>query len=159
KLLQEGAPDLTQSSAHALTPQYAAPEQLNGQDVTTVTDIYALGLVLYVLLTGKHPVSASSSSNTPRMNAELIQAILTEDPARPSTVAEGPASLRRYLEGDLEIILSKALKKEPAERYASIDAFADDLRRFLTHEPIQARPDTLSYRAAKFVRRHRGSVL
>jgi serine/threonine protein kinase len=159
KLLEKGAPDLTQSSARALTPQYAAPEQLNGQDITTATDIYALGLILYVLLTGKHPVAARAGSNAPRMNAELIQAILTEDPPRPSTVAEGPASLRRYLQGDLENILAKALKKDPAERYASIDALADDLRRFLVHEPIQARPDTLSYRAAKFVRRHRGSVL
>lgn len=159
KLLEEGAPDLTQSSAQALTPQYAAPEQLNGQVVTTATDIYALGLVLYVLLTGKHPVSPTSGSNTPRMNAELIQAILTEDPPRPSTVAEGPPSLRRYLQGDLENVLAKALKKDPGERYASIDAFADDLRRFLAHEPIHARPDTLSYRTAKFVRRHRGSVL
>ncbi len=159
KLLEKGAPDLTQSSAHALTPQYAAPEQLNGQDITTATDIYALGLILYVLLTGKHPVTASAGSSAPRMNAELIQAILTEDPPRPSTVAAGPASLRRYLQGDLENILTKALKKDPGERYASIDALADDLRRFLVHEPIQARPDTLSYRTAKFVRRHRGSVL
>src|SRR5262249_28541398 len=156
KLLEEDAPDLTQSSARALTPLYAAPEQLNGQDVTTATDIYALGLVLYVLLTGKHPLSAGSGSSTSRLNAELIQAILTEDPPRPSIVAEGPASVRRYLQGDLENVLSKALKKDPGERYASIDAFADDLRRFLGHEPIQARPDTLSYRTAKFVRRHRG---
>jgi len=159
KLLEEGAPDLTQSSAHALTPQYAAPEQLGGQEVTTATDIYALGLVLYVLLTGKHPITAGSSSNAPRMSAELIKAILTEDPPRPSTVAEGPPSLRRYLQGDLENILAKALKKDPGERYTSVGALGDDLRRFLGHEPIQARPDTLSYRTAKFVRRHRGSVL
>jgi serine/threonine-protein kinase len=159
KLLQAGAPDLTQSSAHALTPYYAAPEQLNGHDITTATDIYALGLVLYVLLTGKHPLPAKSGSNVSGMNAELIRAILTEDPPRPSTVAEGPPSLRRYLQGDLENILAKALKKAPAERYASIDAFADDLRRFLAHEPIQAHRDTLGYRTAKFVRRHRGSVL
>lgn len=159
KLLEEGAPDLTHANARALTPQYAAPELLGGHEVTTATDIYALGLVLYVLLTGKHPVTASVSSSAPRINAELIQAILTQDPPRPSTIVEGPSSLRRYLQGDLENILAKALRKTPGERYASVGAFGADLRHFLRNEPIQARPDTLSYRAAKFVRRHRGSVL
>jgi len=155
KLLSEdmGAA-LTQTSAQALTPQYAAPEQLLGGPVTTATDVYALGLVLYVLLTGTHPIPADS-----RSSAELIHAIVAEEPPRPSAVASGPPSSRRALGGDLDNILGKALKKDPAERYASVGAFAEDLRRFLAHEPVQARPDTVSYRVAKFARRNRGSVI
>ena len=156
KLLQEGAGSaaLTQSNATALTPQYAAPEQLLGQPITTVTDVYALGLVLYVLLTGAHPIAVDRGSS-----AELLQAILKQDPPQPSSQATIPAIRRRALEGDLDNILGKALKKPPDERYASVDAFAEDLRRFLNHEPVQARPDTVTYRVAKFVERHRGGVL
>jgi serine/threonine protein kinase len=153
-LTQDGAAALTQTSVQALTPQYAAPEQLLGRPVTTATDVYALGLVLYVLLTGTHPV-ASGARSTP----ELIHAVLTEEAPRASTVASAPISRRRALEGDLDTILGKALKKDPAERYASVGAFAEDLRRFLSHEPISARPDTVPYRVAKFVRRNRGSVV
>jgi eukaryotic-like serine/threonine-protein kinase len=153
-LTQEGAAAVTQTSARALTPQYAAPEQLLGRPVTTATDVYALGLVLYVLLTGAHPLGSAARS-TP----ELMDAVLNEEAPRPSTVASGPISRRRALEGDLDTILGKALKKDPAERYASVAAFAEDLRRFLAHEPISARPDTVPYRVTKFVRRNRGSVV
>jgi eukaryotic-like serine/threonine-protein kinase len=137
-----------------LTPQYAAPEQLLGQAVTTATDVYALGLVLYVLLTGAHPLGGGARS-TP----ELVHAVVKEEVPRPSTVASAPISRRRALEGDLDTILGKALKKDSAERYASVGAFAEDLRRFLSHEPISARPDTVPYRIAKFARRNRGSVI
>ena len=153
KLLTPDAAAPTQTSAQALTPQYAAPEQLLGGQVTTATDVYALGLVLYVLLTGRHPLGSSARS-TP----ELIHAVVEEEAPRPSTVANAPVS-RRSLEGDLDTILGKALKKDPAERYTSVGAFAEDLRRFLSHEPISARPDTVPYRVAKFVRRNRGSVV
>ena len=153
-LTQEGDAALTQTNAQALTPQYAAPEQLLGQSVTTATDVYALGLVLYVLLTGAHPLGGSARS-TP----ELIHAVLKEEAPRPSTVASASMSSRRALEGDLDTILGKALKKDPAERYVSVAAFAEDLRRFLCHEPISARPDTVPYRVTKFVRRNRGSVV
>jgi serine/threonine protein kinase len=153
-LTQDGDAALTQTSNQALTPQYAAPEQLLGQPVTTATDVYALGLVLYVLLTGTHPLGASVRS-TP----ELINAVVKEEAPRPSMVASAPISRRRALEGDLDTILGKALKKDPAERYASVGAFAEDLRRFLAHEPISARPDTVPYRVRKFVRRNRGSVI
>jgi eukaryotic-like serine/threonine-protein kinase len=149
-----GAAAPTRSSATALTPQYAAPEQLLGKPVTTATDVYSLGLVLYVLLTGKHPVSCESGSS-----AELIQAVLTQDAPRASTVEGMPTVQRRSLQGDLDNILGKALKKAPAERYASVDAFADDLKRYLTHEPVKAHADTMTYRMAKFVRRHRGGVV
>lgn len=152
-LAQDGAAALTQTSAHALTPQYAAPEQILGQPVTTATDVYSLGLVLYELLTGAHPMGKS-----PRLTPEWIHAVVTEEAPRPSTVTSGPIS-RRALQGDLDNILGKALKKDPAERFGSVGAFAEDLRRFLAHEPVAARPDTVPYRVAKFVRRNRGSVV
>jgi len=147
-----GAP--TQSSQAALTPMFAAPEQLTGEPVTTGTDIYTLGLVLYVLLTGTAPYPADSVSR-----AQFIQAVLTQDPPRPSTVGLIETVPRRLLRGDLDNILGKALKKSPAERYRSVTDFADDLKRLLAHEPVQAHADTMRYRVTKFVRRHRGSVL
>ena len=116
-----------------MTPQFAAPEQLLGKAVTTATDVYSLGLVLYVLLTGRHPILAESDSS-----AQLIHAVLTEDAPQASTVAGMPTPWRRSLQGDLDNILGKALKKAPAERYASVGAFADDLKRYLTHEPVKA---------------------
>ena len=153
-LTQGGGAALSQTSVQVLTPHYAAPEQILGRPVTTATDVYALGLVLYVLLTGAHPMGVGARS-TP----ELINAIVKEEVPRASTVASAPISKRRALEGDLDTILGKALKKDPAERYASVGAFAEDLRRFISHEPISARPDTVPYRVAKFVRRNRGSVV
>jgi eukaryotic-like serine/threonine-protein kinase len=141
---------LTQQSAVALTPQYAAPEQLLGQPISTATDVYALGLMLYLLVTGKHPVAESSGSS-----ADLIQAVLTVDPPPASSVAGLPMIPARSLAGDLDNILHKAMKKSPVERYGSATAFADDLGRYLANEPVYARADTVAYRAAKFVRRHR----
>jgi tetratricopeptide (TPR) repeat protein len=149
------AAQLTRASAVALTPQYAAPEQLLGQPISTATDVYALGLLLYLLLTGEHPVPQGT-----RSSAALVHAVLTEEPARASSVAKIEAIPARSLEGDLDNILHKAIKKNPAERYASVDAFADDLRRYLADEPVQARPDTSFYRVGKFIKRHRaGSAL
>lgn len=155
KLLDEGSGTIpaTQSIASALTPQYAAPEQLLSQPVTTATDTYALGIVLYLLLSGSHPFADKTLSQ-----AELIRAAATDGPRRASSVARLSAVPRRSLEGDLDNVLHKALKKDPAERYASASAFAEDLRRFLDHMPVTARPDTLGYRTAKFMRRHRVGV-
>lgn len=153
-LTQDGEAARTQTSAQALTPQYAAPEQLLGRSVTTATDVYALGLVLYALLTGAHP-----AGNGARSMPELIHAAVKEEVPRPSALPGVPSSRRRELEGDLDNILRKALKKDDAERYATVGAFAEDLRRFLMHEPISARPDTVTYRVEKFVRRNRGSVV
>lgn len=144
------AAQLTRASAIALTPQFAAPEQLLGQPISTATDVYALGLLLYLLLTGKHPVPEGTHSS-----AALVQAVLTEEPPRASSVANSTAIPARSLQGDLDNILHKAIKKNPAERYASAEAFADDLQRYLADEPVQARPDTGFYRLEKFIKRHR----
>jgi serine/threonine protein kinase/tetratricopeptide (TPR) repeat protein len=157
------ATQLTAEGIGALTPQFAAPEQITGATITTAVDIYALGLLLYLLLTGRHPVDASTTSA-----AELVKAIVEIEPLRPSdavtsadsTTIAGQRStttdkLRRQLRGDLDTIVGKMLKKNPAERYSSVISVADDLDRFLRQMPIAARPDTLSYRAAKFARRHR----
>jgi serine/threonine protein kinase len=143
------AVQLTRASAIALTPQYAAPEQLLGQPISTATDVYALGLLLYLLLTGEHPVPQGT-----RSSAALMHAVLTEVPPRASSVAKIAAIRARSLQGDLDNILHNAIKKNPAERYAGVDAFADDLLRFLSDEPVQARPDTAYYRVSKFVKRH-----
>lgn len=155
---------LTMEGGSALTPRFAAPEQVSGGTVTTATDVYALGVLLYSLLTGQHP--AGQSLNTP---ATLLKAIVEVEAPRASGIvspAAGPAErrgttpekLRRQLSGDLDTILAKTLKKNPQERYASVTAFADDLRRYLKHEAIGARPDTFTYRATKFLRRNRTMV-
>jgi serine/threonine protein kinase len=154
---------LTHEGGSALTPQYAAPEQLTGQPVTTATDVYALGVLLYLLLSGRHP--AGSGPHSP---AELVKAVLDLEPPRVSdaTTADNrkliaerrgttPDKLRRELREDLDTIVGKALKKVPQERYGSVTGFADDLQRYLKHEPISARPDALAYRTAKFLRRNR----
>jgi eukaryotic-like serine/threonine-protein kinase len=156
KLLDDatGAGVPTKTGGTAMTPQFAAPEQLVGKAVTTATDVYSLGLVLYVLLTGRHPILNESDSR-----AQLIHAVLTEDAPQASSVTSMPAPWRRSLQGDLDNILGKALKKVPEERYPSVGAFADDLKRYLTHEPVKACADTATYRLTKFVRRHRGGVL
>ena len=149
KLLQEdsGASSeaLTVEGARVLTPEYAAPEQLTGEPVTTATDVYALGMLLYVLLGAPHPAGGRTASP-----ADQLKAILETEPPRLSDVAPGGRALR----GDLDTIVARALKKRPAERYPSVTAFADDLRRHLRDEPVSARPDTIVYRTSKFLRRH-----
>jgi eukaryotic-like serine/threonine-protein kinase len=158
--------NLTLDGGSALTPQYAAPEQITGGAITTATDVYALGALLYLLLVGKHPTGSGALSP-----AELVKAITETDPIRPSDASVSGESaalaekrgttsekLQRDLRGDLDTIIRKALKKNPSERYATVTAFADDLQRFLKHHPISARPDTFIYRATKFARRNRAAV-
>src|SRR6266849_2189763 len=155
KLLEEetGVTVLTREGERALTPAYAAPEQVIGRAVTTATDVYALGILLYLLLTGKHP--AESALQSP---ADLIKAIVDTEPPRASDLVAPTDKQRSALRGDLDTIVAKALKKNPAERYASVITFAEDLRRYLRHETISARPDSLAYRAKKFVRRNQAAV-
>jgi serine/threonine-protein kinase len=156
KLLDEagaaGATELTQQAGRAFTPQYAAPEQLQGGDVTTATDVYALGVLLYVLLGGKHP-TAMSTTTTP---LDQMRAVIELEPKRLSEVVArgGNPRLARELRGDLDNIVAKALKKAARQRYAGAAEFAEDLRRYLEHEPVTARPDSAVYRVRKFVRRH-----
>ena len=157
KLLESGsrtgeATALTRDGGHALTPEYAAPEQVTGGAITTATDVYALGVLLYVLLTGRHPAEAALSSP-----ADLMRSIVDTEPDRPSDSAPSEA-VRRQLRGDLDTIVAKALKKSPDERYRSVTAFVDDVKRYLGHRPIAARPDTPAYRARKFVQRNRTAV-
>jgi eukaryotic-like serine/threonine-protein kinase len=151
KLLDDGTDatpmsDLTRLGGYAFTPEYAAPEQVQGEEVASATDVYSLGALLYVLLTGRHP-----TVGTGRTPLERMRAIVDTEPARPSDAA-------RALRGDLDNIILKALKKSPAERYPTVEAFAEDLRRHLNHEPVSARPDSFAYRAGKFVVRNRLAV-
>lgn len=166
KLLIDGQTqetELTQLGGRALTPQYASPEQVTGEPIGTASDVYTLGVVLYELLTGALPYKVRRDSR-----GAMEEAILVAEPSRPSqmaddlVVAAAHATSRHRLsddlKGDLDTILLKALKKKPDERYATVDAFAADLRRYLNGEPVQARPDSTWYRASKFALRNRLTV-
>lgn len=171
KLLDFGIAKLLSPSASteatligAMTPEYASPEQVSGEPITTATDIYSLGVVLYRLLTGRSPYRVKTGSSS-----ELARAIVEAVPERPSTAARLHAANEsassgtrrvncRRLSGDLDNIVLKALRKEPARRYLSVEQFSEDIRRHLMSLPVIAVPDSFSYRAKKFVQRHRMSV-
>ena len=155
-----GDGDVTQAAGRAFTPQYAAPEQLEGGDVTTATDVYSLGVLLFRLLGGAHPTGGDDPTTT---SLQKMQAVVDREPQRLSDAAlsaggSGAAKRARELKGDLDTIAARALKKAPAERYANAAALADDIQRYLEHLPITARPDGWRYRAAKFLRRNRVPV-
>jgi serine/threonine protein kinase/tetratricopeptide (TPR) repeat protein len=165
----------TSGDLRLLTPEYAAPEQVTGEPVTTSTDVYSLGILLCELLAGRHPYLLGSESRH-----EVERAVVEATPTRPSMVLSRaqlereptgvsiqrisdlrntqPASLRRRLAGDLDNIVLMALRKEPDRRYPSAVALADDIRRHLDGLPVRAQPDTFGYRARKFVRRNAGAV-
>jgi len=140
---------LTQAAGRVLTPDYASPEQVNGRVIGTATDVYSLAIVAYELLTGNKPYKLKRGSV-----AELEEAIASVDPPLASEAATDPAR-KRQLRGDLDAILNKALKKDPLERYATVDAFAQDLQRHLSGDPVDARPDSSLYRFGKFAKRNR----
>ena len=172
--------DMTHTGLHLLTPEYASPEQMRGETITTASDVYSLGVVLYELLTGYRPQRTKNLSLP-----ELARAIAETEAERPSlalrrvvmeTDAEGTArilhspetvsalregnsdKLRRRLQGDLDNIALKALRKLPIERYASVAQFSEDIQRHLTRQPVLAQPPTLAYRANRFVRRNKIGV-
>jgi serine/threonine-protein kinase len=166
--LVEGEDELTSTGQRILTPQFAAPEQLLGEPVTTSTDIYTLGLLLYVLLTGRLPHSGSPAELIRRITLGEMPPPSSIDLSRPRLGAETHAAaippeimqdLHAQLRGDLDNIVLKALQASPQQRYEDVGAFAADLRRYLNHEPVSARPSTLAYRAAKFMQRNRTGVV
>ena len=130
-----------------MTPYYAAPEQIEGGVITTATDTYALGILLYVLLTGQRPYGSEGQTEQ-----QIHRAVCEEVPRRPSAVQEGP--FRRRLAGDLDTVVLTALRKEPERRFSSVESLAEDLQRHLDGLPIRSRPDTWTYRTGKFFRRH-----
>ena len=153
-------PALTSVYGRALTPDYASPELLRGDPIDARSDLYSLGVLLYELLTGTRPYRLKSAASI----GALDQAVATIEVKRPSLQLEQSAGatrnstverLARQLRGDLDAMVLKALAKEPAQRYASAAAMAEDLRRYLAGKPIQAQPARLSYRLRKFVRRNR----
>lgn len=176
KVLEDGSggdPAATRLAERRLTPRFAAPEQVRGEPTTTATDAYALGVILYELLTGRRPYVMRGGGYT-----EIERTICETEPKPPSSVivrddvdGDGataldlaalrgttPQALRQRLRGDLDAIVLKALQKEPARRYPSVEALAEDLARHIAGRPVAARPDSTGYRISKFVRRNRTAV-
>ena len=157
---------ITRTRLQPMTPKYASPEQVMGQPITTASDIYALGVVLYELLTGHHPFEQQVTSEL-----ALEQAIVSLDPEKPSVAVTHvdretavmlnrfrearPESLSRALSGDLDMIVLKAMRKEPQRRYASVEHLSEDVRRHVEGLPVLARKGTVQYRMGKFARRHK----
>ena len=148
----ETAAQLTRIEDSAFTPEYAAPEQVLGEPVSTATDVYQLGVLLFALFAGRLPLLNAGAKRTERIKAALE----TEAP-RLSDVA--PPPVRKQLRGDLDAIVAKAMRKKPEERYATAAALAADLRRYLDHDPVTARSGASTYRLRKFVRRYRAAVI
>jgi eukaryotic-like serine/threonine-protein kinase len=171
-------PNLTISIFQPLTPAYASPEQIKGETITTASDVYSSGVLLYELLTGHRPYRIGG-----RASHEVAQAVCDFEPERPSSVVfnsekldlggptvditpesvsavrEGtPEKLSKRLKGDVDNIILMALRKEPQRRYASIEQLGGDIRRHLTNLPVMAAKDTVGYRTSKFIRRHKGGV-
>lgn len=150
----------TVGGVRPFTPNYASPEQVRGEPVSTATDIYSLGVLLYQMLTGTRPTGRNAT--TP---AEAARSVLEDEPTRPSRLSASEAldpqwlSTRKKLEGDLDNILLKALEKAPERRYASVDAFAADVRAMLDSRPVSARAASPAYVLGRFLRRNRWAVL
>lgn len=162
---QEGTP-LTRTGQFLMTPEYASPEQVHGESITTSTDVYALGLILCEILTGSLPYSVSGKSTI-----EIGSIISERSPAKPSSIVGSeqslktnygrglnPNQIKKQLKGDLDNIILKSLRKEPERRYGSADQMLQDIRHFQKNEPISARPENPGYLAKKFIQRNRTAV-
>lgn len=145
-------PALTRAGFIHMTPEYAAPEQFSGNAITTATDVFSLGAVLYELLTDCQPRKKTSGSP-----ADILR-ILEQAIDLPSNAPGLPAGWRSQLRGDLDAIVGKATAPDASRRYVTVGAMAEDIRRYLAFEPVLARPESAAYRAGKFVRRHRAGV-
>jgi non-specific serine/threonine protein kinase/serine/threonine-protein kinase len=163
KLLTAETETFTQTAPalRAMTPEYASPEQVRGERITTASDVYSLGVLLYELLTGQKPYRLKT-----RTTEEIARAITDQEPERPSTaIARGDGNPKsqipnpKSLSGDLDNIVLMAMRKEPQRRYASAAALAEDIRRHQDGLTVTARPYTFSYRATKFIRRHRAGAV
>ncbi|HEY4365606.1 MAG TPA: tetratricopeptide repeat protein [Steroidobacteraceae bacterium] len=182
KLLNAGdvvhTPDLTRMNDRVLTPEYASPEQILGQTVTTSSDVYSLGVLLYQLLTGLRPYTVPASGS----QLEIERSICVIDPPRPSAIVQramqsppvedestieaialargqSPERLQRRLIGDIDSIVMRALRKEPEHRYSSVERLVEDIRHHLQNEPVQARQGNWVYYSQRFVRRHTPGVI
>ena len=144
-------PDVTQAADRMLTPDYASPEQIRGEVITTAADVYSLGVLLYELLADRRPFQLAGLSSV-----EMHRLITEVDPPKASSVA--PPERKAEIAGDLDTVLQKAMHRSADRRYPSAQSFADDIRRYLDGLPVTARPDTFGYRLGKFVRRNRASV-
>jgi serine/threonine-protein kinase len=150
------SPDETRTRNNVFTPEYASPEQAAGKEITTATDVYSLGVLLYVLLTGQRPYDLSG------LGPQEVSAVIQQyEPPRPGVreiliqSPEGADRVRKRLKGELDTIVLTALEKDPARRYISVEQFAEDIVRHLSHIPIQARPASIGRRITTFVRRNR----
>jgi serine/threonine protein kinase len=157
---EEEALAQTMIGQQIMTPEYASPEQVKSERITTVSDVYSLGVLLYELLTGRRPYRLKT-----RTAEEIGRAITDQEPERPSTaIAKGDGNSKaqipnpKLLRGDMDNIVLMAMRKEPSRRYTSVGQFSEDIRRHLDGLPVIARKDTVSYRAGKFVSRHRIGV-
>ncbi len=144
-----GAIGLTRT-LQPMTPEFASPEQVLGQPITTSSDVYSLGVLLYRLIAGKHPYEMNTNSA-----AEVERAICETNPEPPSAVAKAEPGGKRSAGSDLDNIVLMAMRKEPQRRYPSAEHLSEDIRRYLADLPVMARKDTLWYRTSKFSRRHR----
>jgi serine/threonine protein kinase/tetratricopeptide (TPR) repeat protein/TolB-like protein len=144
-------PLVTRTEWRPMTLEYASPEQVRGEPVTEASDIYSLGILLYELLTGRRPYGTVGKSRL-----EIERLVCEQEPERPSAALSGTAA-RRVLDGDLDTIVMKALRKEPDRRYASVEEFAEDIQNHLSGLPVRARNPTMTYRSGRFLRRHKES--
>jgi serine/threonine-protein kinase len=151
--LQNLTIDPTSPVLRLMTPEYASPEQVRGEPITTASDVYSLGVLLYELLTGGKPYQLGSASLS-----EIARAVCEVEPERPSAAVTDAGRPRRGLKGDVDTIVLKAMRKEPGRRYASAEQLAEDIARHLDGRPVRAQRDTVGYRVTKFVKRHRVGV-